>query len=412
MSAWSGESRAGRSNASAARSQVDAQATAALELGEEQGAVGAEVDEVQQAHVGAQLGGREVEVAADEVDREQPLALAVAVAQQVRGQRGQLGEAVDLDAPVGSSPAPAAAGAGCRGPVAGRVVRGQLRRRCGEQGAEPAELRDEFVAQLRRLEQLAGRSQAEDPGQERARLRVRGLVEQSASVTGRDLPAVGVVRLDPPRHRGGDGHPSRTVSGTELPGRPVTVGAEVEVLRACEVVRRARGVGDTRADAGEAEGTQGVAQVAAPDEVPLVADELEAVRVDGALAELVARDRVVHEAHRLALGDRRLQLGQGGRRLRRLVVGEHGQRRRRGLGEELGPALGEAHECQAQRPRVGEAPLEHGEAGGEREELLPREVDRRQVVGRRRETVQLAAALRVGVAAISMPRAASSLRSS
>ena len=115
------------------------------------------------------------------------------------------------------------------------------------------------------------------------------------------------------------------------------------------------------------------AQVAVADEVPLVADELQTVGVHVPLELLVAADRVVLNTHRLAVGDGGLQLGQRRAARAASASGSDGQRRRLGLGEQLGSPLGEAEQRQPQRLRVGETVLEDGEAGGQRRELLGRQ---------------------------------------
>ncbi len=104
VSACSGASRAGRSNAGPARSHDDAQLVASLELGVEQSAVGAEVDEVQEAHVGAQGLAIDPQGGKDVGGVEDRLVVPRARLQQVHGERGEAREAVDLDAPVGGGP--------------------------------------------------------------------------------------------------------------------------------------------------------------------------------------------------------------------------------------------------------------------------------------------------------------------
>ena len=163
-----------------------------------------------------------------------------------------------------------------------------------------------------------------------------------------------------------------------------------------EVVRRARGVRHARADARQAEGADALAQVAPAEQVPFTGDELQAVGVDGARHRLVAADGVVLELDGLAVGDGRLQLGQGREGLVLVLLGEDGQGRRRGLAHQLGPPLRQAEQRQAQRLRVGEAVLEHGEAGGQGGELVVVELDGRQVVGAGGQAVELAAGLLVG----------------
>ena len=110
--------------------------------------------------------------------------------------------------------------------------------------------------------------------------------------------------------------------------------------------------------------------MAPAEQVPLAGHELQAVGVDGARHDLVAADGVVVEAHRLAVGDGRLQLGQGGQCLALILFGEHGEGGRGRLGDELGAALRQAEQRQAQGLRVGEVVLEHGQAGGQGRQLV------------------------------------------
>ncbi len=180
----------------------------------------------------------------------------------------------------------------------------------------------------------------------------------------------------------------------ELPRRPVAERREVEVVRDLEVVGCARRVRDARADPGQAKGPQRFAQVAATDEVPLACHELQPVGIDLPCERLIAADRVVVEAHGLAVGDRRLQLRKGRRAGVRSCLRQDRERRRSGVRQQLGPSLRQAQQGEAQRLGVREPVLEDREAGGECRQLLRCELDGRQVVGVRRQAVHLAAALR------------------
>ena len=238
-------------------------------------------------------------------------------------------------------------------------------------------------------------AQAKHPAHEFVCVGVRRAEEHAAVGQRGQRPAATVVRFDPPGHVAGDADPGLAAGLSEAPRGAVAVGGEVEVGRAYEVVGGACRVRDARADAREAEGTHRAAQVAVADEVPLVADDLQAVRVHRALTLFVAADRVVTEDHALALGDGRLELGQHGGA--GACPGVDGEPRRRRLLKELRAALHEAHQGEAQGLRVGEAALEHGEARGEGGELVARELDGWKVVGAGRQTVGLSA-LRVRAA--------------
>jgi len=266
----------------------------------------------------------------------------------------------------------------------------RLRRFRVEQAVEAAELRPQLLAQLGRLQELRRVGQPEQPAEERPRVRVRCAVDDAAALLALNGAAVPPVRLDPPGHLGRDADARRARRLRELPGGPVAVGADVEALRRLEVVRGARGVGDPRADTRQAKGALRLAQVAPADEIPFAGDELQAVRVNGALQLLVAGDGVVREADGLALGDRGLQFGQHGRRRGRL--GDDRQRRELGVGDELRTPLGQAEQRETQRLRVREAILENGKTRGQRRKLLAAQLDRRQVVGVGRQAVEFRAA--------------------
>jgi len=138
--------------------------------------------------------------------------------------------------------------------------------------------------------------------------------------------------------------------------------------------------------------------VTAADQVPLVADQQHAIRVDGPLDDLVATDRIVVEDHGLAVGDGSLQPRQPGAGTQRLACRQDAERRHDVLLEQLGAPLREAQQSQAQRFRVGETTLEDEQTGAERQQLLVGQIHGRQVVGGGRQAVQLAAVLVVGFA--------------
>ncbi len=161
----------------------DAQLRAALVLGVEQGAVAAEVDQVEQADVGAQLFGGDPEGGADGGDVEQRLVVAAAL-QKIRGERREAREAVDLHAPVVGRAAPAA-------PAGGRVAAGgpqrrRLRRFRVEQAVEAAELRRQPLAQLGRLQELRRVGEPEQPAEQRPRVRVGRAVHDAAVLVALD----------------------------------------------------------------------------------------------------------------------------------------------------------------------------------------------------------------------------------
>ena len=112
-----------------------------------------------------------------------------------------------------------------------------------------------------------------------------------------------------------------------------------------------------------------------------------------ALALLLAHDRPVLELQRPALRDRALELRQPARKLRRVarVVQLDGSRSLRRRRVEPRTAEREVLERQAERFRVGELALEEIEAGLERGELLVGQLERRQEVALRAQSVQLLA---------------------
>ena len=121
------------------------------------------------------------------------------------------------------------------------------------------------------------------------------------------------------------------------------------------------------------------------DDVPgAVAVAEQPVRVDRALALVVARDRPVVELDRALLRDRALELAEPAGHLGRVVgvvdLDLDAQRRRRRRRREAGAAEREVLQREPQRLRVRELALEQVEAGLERRELVVGELERREEV--------------------------------
>ena len=239
VSAWSGERRAGRASAGPARSQETCSLLRPLELRVEERAVAAEVDQVEQAHVGAQLLGGHAEAGAHVGDVQRRLVL-VAAAQQVGGERREAREAVDLDVPVSSSPRRRRLSGLARGavrcPGAGALGRRGVEQRREARRAAPRSR----SRRSGRLQQLGVVGQPEHPAEQRAGVGVRRLVHDAAVVQAarpcRSAPSAPRPTRPWPRRRGCA--PSRAASPAATAGRS-RYGAEVEVRRR----RRSRAAG-------------------------------------------------------------------------------------------------------------------------------------------------------------------------
>ena len=248
------------------------------------------------------------------------------------------------------------------------------------------------LAEVRRVQHPRLGAQAEDPRHQLVLVAVRGGVDAGAVGVDRG-GAVGAEHLvDPPGDGGGEGDRGRALLALELPRRAIAVAREVEVLRRGEVVLGARPEGDAPLDARQPEDAGVLALVGVADHVPVPRRVEQGVGVNLALGVLVAADRVVGEADRLAAADRRLDLGEVGRDLGAVVAAE--QVHRDGAGgvvvERARAAEGEVLQRQPQRLRVGELPLQQVQAGLEGGELGRVEVELRQVVVLRRQRVQVA----------------------
>ena len=165
------------------------------------------------------------------------------------------------------------------------------------------------------------------------------------------------------------------------------------VLRHAEVALAAGGEADVADDARDAERALVVLVEVAADQVPGAGLRQERVRVDGALAGAVARDRPVGEPDGALLGDGALELRQPARHLVGVVRVAHlDAERALGGGLELRrPAEREVLERQAQRLGVGELAVEQVQRDLERGQLLVVEVELRQEVLLGAERVQLLA---------------------
>ena len=163
----------------------------------------------------------------------------------------------------------------------------------------------------------------------------------------------------------------------DLPLRPASELADVEVRRDPEVALAARCEPDVALDARDAEGAERVAVEIEAHDVPLAAVVEERVRVECALGVLVARDRPVVELDRALLRDRAFELCQASGHLGRVVGVEHLDAQRGGarrLGES-GAAEREVLQREPQRLCVRELALEQIERRLERRELLVLELE-------------------------------------
>jgi hypothetical protein len=208
-------------------------------------------------------------------------------------------------------------------------------------------------------------------------------------------PSTGAERpLDPPGRFGAhlDAGPAGRLA--ELPRRPATIDVDVEVRRELEVALAAGGETDVPSDPRDAEGADRVAVEIGADHVPDPPVVQEPVRVERPLGLLAARHRAVGELDRALLRDRRLELRQPPRHLRRVVRIPHLDPQRGGgrrLVRQCRPTEREVLEREPERLRIRELALEQVEAGLERGELVVGQLQLGQEVVLRAERVQLLA---------------------
>src|SRR5438093_1026873 len=175
----------------------------------------------------------------------------------------------------------------------------------------------------------------------------------------------------------------------DLPRRALTIVLGIEAFREPEVSLAACGEPNLAADPRHAERLDPVVVEVEPDDVPLAAVKEQRVRIERALALLVAHDRPVVELQRPALRDRAFELGQPSRKLGRVArIVELHRACRLGRGAvETRSAEREVLEGEAKRLRVGELALEQVEARLERRQLLVGQLERRQEVPLRAQAV-------------------------
>ena len=284
---------------------VDLDPAVVAHLGVEDVGAAAEVHDVEDVDVLAQLGPGDLQALADAL-----LAQALARAARLdedRGERDQAREALGAD---GGLAAPVALDDGVR-----RLVGRRRRDRRGQQRLGLVQLGHARHALGDDVDELGGTldagvlAQAQRPAGELARARVAGR-EEHAVLRGDEAAEAPVVALDEPRDAIGDPHLGRPDVVAVLPVGAVGVLARIEVLGALEVVLGLRGVGDLALDARQAEDAQRVALVRSPQHVELPAAEEQVIGIDLARAEVVAFHRVVVERDRLLAEDGRLDLGQ------------------------------------------------------------------------------------------------------
>ena len=366
-----------------------------VDLGVEDVGAAAEVDDVEDVDVLAQLGLGDGGVADDVGDLE---ALAVAAgADQHGGERDQAGEALGADRGLGALAAARLrillgdrGGAGLGALGAGRVdlVLGLAAVAVGHAVEALAGLLD----QRGRAEDAGVLAEAERPRDQQPRQRVGGAEGQRAVLAGPLRRAVAAeVALDHPGQALGEPDLGGVDRRAELPRDLVRVAARVEVLRPREVVLGLGRVGDLAAHPVQPEDADRAALVAMADQVELPALEEQVVGVHLPGRRLVGGHRVVLELDALAAVDGRVDLGDAladlvparGRRDAEADGALVGQAHRRGA------APGDLLERQAQRLRVRELAVEQAERRLQGRELLVGEGDRRQVEGLARERVVL-----------------------
>ena len=181
----------------------------------------------------------------------------------------------------------------------------------------------------------------------------------------------------------------------ELPLGAAAELLDVEVGREAEVALAARGEADLGADARDAEVLDDLVVEVLSDHVPGAVLGQQRVRIDRALALLVAADRPVVEADRALLRDRALELAEAALQLGR-VVGVAHLDANRGRSRAVVEPSGRAAERQVlqrepQRLGVGEAPFEQVQARLQRRELVVVQLERGQEVALGSERVELLA---------------------
>ena len=340
----------------------------------------AEVDEVEQRQRVLELLARDREPRREVVGVESCVATLPAGREDVREECLQDAEPLGRDRPD----RPVAAVDGCLDPaLAGK--RGLLPVVALPQAGEA--VRDR-VAQRLRLERDRAAVLPEHPAREwldPCEARLEDAVLEHAGV--------GEGAMHPPGGVSLHGDPGRPDDLADLPGAGDAVRLDVEVGRQPEVPLAAGRKPDVAADARDPERADGGAVEILPDDVPDALVEPQRVRVEGALRDLVPLRRPVGELDRALLRDRRLELRQAPRELRRVV----GRADAHALGGvraglvEAGPAEREILQREPQRLGVRELAVEVEERRLERGELVVLEVETIEEVVLGAEGVELLA---------------------
>ena len=372
----------------------------AVHLGVDHVAAAAEVHDVQQVDVLAQLGVGELETLAHLV-RVQSACLAGGLDQDP-GERDEPGEALRPDR---------------RLLLAVRVGVGLAARRLAARALHGSGLERHLVplddqrdplagllGQLRRAQDAGALTEAEDPRDDLARVGVLGLEDETVfggvvGVCRRDrLPGVAEVALHEPVDPVGNPDPGGPGRIAELPVGARGVDARIEVLRRREVVLGLGGVAHLAAYPREAENADVLSLVGVADQVELPAAEEQVVRIDLPLALRVPGHRVVVEDDRLAAEDRGLDLGEPLREVAATRAGRHAERHRAMLGRRQRRRLAPRELLQRQPHRlgVGELAVEERERRSKGAELGIGELDRREVEVLRRKRVVLGLVVALG----------------
>src|SRR5438034_5010605 len=248
-----------------------------MELGVDRVAAAPEVDEGEELEMLFERLGRDVEALADVRGRDHGVRLVAAAVEEIREQRLQEPEALGRDR--------------ARRPLllVGSGFRGL---RCDPRGPlrvallDEIEVRAHLAPQLRRRERHRPPILAQDPGRELPEVRVA-----SDEDTVLDPPVATEQPVHPPRRVAGDLDLRLALRIADLPRRALTIVLGIEAFREPEVSLAACGEPNLAADPRHAERLYPVVVEVEPDDVPLAAVKEQRVRIERALALLVAHDR-------------------------------------------------------------------------------------------------------------------------
>ena len=253
---------------------------------------------------------------------------------------------------------------------------------------QPGEALGDRVPELLGLERGRASVLAEDPAREQVDVRVLGLEDAVL-----DRSGVGERALDPPGGVVRDGDPRGADRLADLPRPRDAMLLDVEVGGNTEVPLAAGCEADVAADPRDLERAHAFTLEVVSDDVPVPVVEPERVRVHGAVGASRSQRAQVAELHRPLLRDRRLELREPPRELRRVVGSAHADALG-GLGRRLreaGAPEREVLEREAERLRVRELSLEVVERGLERRQLVVVELEAVEEVVLRAQRVELLA---------------------